>query len=238
MDDYADDDDDDDMMFTKAKYDMKDIKTKVEEMFDTSKDLEFYDGKNWKPLKDLNAISKYKGGKEPLKVRVPEHYDEETLDEEEDYDNDDRYGRGGNKKKNQFDDDDDDYNPDEDDDVLDDEDMYGQMRNTKASVMEDTINELVSDLKEEGYERSDIKPYTMKLLSNGHEVSTKDWVLKQADKNPTYESVLLGHVGALEHIVQCLHYDMVWKTTDETNIDNIDDEKNNDNNDDPTKKKE
>ena len=78
--------------------------------------------------------------------------------------------------------------------------------------MEGTIRELVNSLKTSGYERSDIKAFTMKEKSTIKEILTKDWVLKQAEEDQSVESVLLGYVGALDHIVQCLHYDMVWKT--------------------------
>jgi hypothetical protein len=170
----------------------------------------------------LDAISKYKGGREPLRVRIPEHYDDDNAmnnddDDDEDYRRNSGGGGGGGSKSkgggryNDDDDDDDDYNPD---DVLDDEDedMYNRFNSgAKLSVMEDTITDLVDALKEAGYERSDIKPLTMKLTTSGKEISTKDWVLQQADKDAAVESVLLGHVGSLDHIVQCLHYDMVWK---------------------------
>ena len=217
------DDEDDEFMFSKAKFDMNDIKSKVEEMFDTSKNLEYYDGKNWKALRGLDAISKYKGGKEPLKVRIPEHYDDTDVNTEEDDEQED-YGRGGGggggkkKKGGAYDDDDDDddmdygdYNAEDDDLADEDDDMYNQLNaKGKISVMEDTIHELIDILKENGYERSDIKAMTMKETKTNKEIATKDWVLQQADKDPVVESVLLGYVGALEHIVQCLHYDMVW----------------------------
>jgi hypothetical protein len=170
----------------------------------------------------LDAISKYKGGKEPLKVRVPEHYDDTEVGADEDEDDYRGGGKGGGKGSGRYDDDDDDdyggYNPEDDDDM--DDDMYNQMGpGSKMSVMEDTINELVDTLKTSGYERSDIKALTMKETSTNKEISTKDWVLQQADKDPSVESVLLGHVGALDHIVQCLHYDMVWKPKVESKVD-------------------
>ena len=222
--DPEDYDDDDEMLYTKARFDMKDIKQKVEEVFDSSKDLQFYDGATWKPLRDLGNLSKYKGGREPLKVRVPEHYDDTKMDDE-----DEDYGGGG-----KYDDDDEDYGnmgpygrqgmPDDDDDY--------NLGTSKVTIMEDTVNDLITTLKASGYERSDVKPLTMRSAEAG-EISTKEWVLKQADEDPGIESVLLGHVGALDHIVQCLHYDMVWKRRDmNTDIVGGDDEDDDDDDDD------
>ena len=237
---YDEEDEDDEMMFSKAKFDMNDIKKKVEEMFDTSKDLEYYDGAKWKPLRGVQDIAKYKGGKEPLKVRIPEHYDDEEVnmdEDEDDYSGGGGGGRGGGGKRGYGDDDDDDYMPgggdDDDDGMGDDDDMYNRMNaGGRMSIMEDTINELVELLKENGYVRSDIKALTMKETSTNKEIPTKDWVLQAADKDPTVESVLLGHVGALDHIVQCLHYDMVWKAKATTVDDDLMDKDDDDDDDD------
>jgi hypothetical protein len=193
------DDEDEDMLFTKARFDMKDIQKKVEEVFDSSKNLEYYENNAWKPLRDLGNLQKYKGGKVPLKVRVPELYDDQKMDGD-DEDDDEGY------KYNEGDDDEDDYSYDRDA-----EDDFGG--GSRTSVMEDTIVDLVSTLKALGFERSDVKPLT--LRQGGKEVATKEWVLQQAEKNPSLETVLLGHVGALDHVVQCLHYDMVWKVPQE-----------------------
>ena len=178
-------------MHAKAKFDLKDIREKVEEAFGSSKELEYYDDgvEEWKPLKDLNALQKFKGMKQALPVRVPSMYDEGANEEE--------------------------YDPDEEEYGNDDEeDLYGGGEGTRKNKMESNIRELVVILKDTGYVRSDGKQFTLKSTADNSEISTKEWVLSQVQDDDSLESLLLGNVGALDHIVQCLHYDMVWKNED------------------------
>jgi hypothetical protein len=42
-------------------------------------------------------------------------------------------------------------------------------------------------------------------------IATKTWVLQQASRSMTLQSILLQHVGILDHIVFALHTDSVWK---------------------------
>lgn len=181
------DSEDDEDRFTTAKFDLKDIKNSAEDNFGTSKNLEYYDaGTNeWKPLKDLSALQKYKGKDQALPIRVPEIYENDDTDDEEVYDSDGEFR----------------------DDI-----MNASDHESRTMKIELTIKELVSDLKQSGYVRSEKNEFYLKSTTDNNELSTKSWVLKRAQNDdPLLESLILGHVGALDHIVQCLHYDMVWK---------------------------
>jgi len=72
-----------------------------------------------------------------------------------------------------------------------------------------TIRELVKTLKSEGYTRSTDQ---LELKSkDGGQISTKEWVLNQANGNGFFQGMLLSKVGGLDHIVQCLHFDFLWE---------------------------
>jgi hypothetical protein len=75
--------------------------------------------------------------------------------------------------------------------------------------LENAICDLVDVLKEEGFKRSSDKPFTF-VIDSGIEISTKEWVLKRARPQTILRSLILGQVGALDHIVESLHYDIVW----------------------------
>jgi hypothetical protein len=166
--------DPDDLFFTNSKFDVEHIKRAVEEVFDTSKEIEYFEDQTWKPLRDLTDILEYRGGRIPLKIRVPECYDETPLPE-------------GYM--------DDPVNLDETDE---EEGYWGDM-----------IQALIKDLKASGYYRSDVKRDSMENAE--HEIRTVDWVLQRAAENPKLQSMLLGNVGALDHLVEYLNYDFVWK---------------------------
>jgi hypothetical protein len=42
-------------------------------------------------------------------------------------------------------------------------------------------------------------------------ISTKQWIIEQAEKDDFLASLLLSRPGALRHLVQCVHWDRVWK---------------------------
>ena len=164
----------DDLFFIHSRFDVDHIKEKAMEEYDTSEGLEYLEDQTWKPLRDLKDILKYRGGKKPLKLRVPEYYDDTPLPE------------------GYVDD------PAEQNDTQEDQGYMGDM-----------IKGLVSALKLSGYSRSDVKQNTMRN-SNG-EIATVDWILQRAEEDRKLKSMLLGNAGALEHLVEYLHYDFVWK---------------------------
>jgi hypothetical protein len=210
-------DEEDEYMFVKAKFDLKDIKQKAKEMFESSKDLEYHDGEEWKPLNNIQDLSKYRSSSEPVPIRVPDVYDEDGYNYADDEDEDDE----SYKYKGDEDDDDDD----------DDEYRYGEPKsyNAAANQMKRTIYALVQRLQAQGYTRCpDGTPLTLFHTATGKKVSTATWILSQAMENSTndiatieddddtldpetLETLLLGHVGALQHMAQCLDYDKVWQ---------------------------
>lgn len=42
-------------------------------------------------------------------------------------------------------------------------------------------------------------------------ISTKEWIIQQAEKDDFLASLLLSRPGALRHLVQCVHWDRLWK---------------------------
>jgi hypothetical protein len=202
-------DDEDEYMFVKAKFDLKDIKAKAKEMFESSKDLEYHDGEDWQPLTNVQDLAKYRGSTEPVPIRVPEVYDEDGYNYEDDEDED-------NEAYNDQDDDDNDY-------------RYAPAISNAASTMKSTIFALVARLQAQGYTRCpDGTPLTLFHAATGKKISTATWILSQAMENSdsvatveeevdgtldpeALETLLLGHVGALQHMAQCLDYDLVWQ---------------------------
>ena len=132
----------------------------------------------------------------PMILRIPKHYDDTPLHEldetvplkkvDDSQDNDDM------KSQPEL--------------VLDDDDDW--FVSTKPIILADTIRGLVKELKAQGYERSSDTPMTM--LNTQGPIATKDWILQQGEANPHVATVLLGHIGALDHMVECLHYNCVW----------------------------
>jgi hypothetical protein len=162
----------DDLFFTKAKFALGDIKDKCEEIFETSDTMEYFEEATWKPLRTLKDIEKYKGGKIPLKIRIPDCYDDTPLP------------------------------PGYLNDIVSDEEEDN-------GYIGDTIKGLVAALKVSGYTRSNIKQFTVENAH--HDILTRDWLLERAEHDQKLKSILLGYVGALDHIVEFLHVDFVWK---------------------------
>jgi hypothetical protein len=88
---------------------------------------------------------------------------------------------------------------------------YGSESNSGAG-MALSIHLLVDELKGGGYERAD--KYSMRS-ADGAVIPTKDWVLAAASEKQSLAELLLEQTGALRHIVECLHYDMLWREDEE-----------------------
>ena len=91
---------------------------------------------------------------------------------------------------------------------------YHTSRNRKNSperLMEKMIRSLLKQLKENGYIRSKIKPMSLHNIQSKDEILTKVWVLRECNKSDTLRSTILRNAIAFIHIVQCLHYDFLWK---------------------------
>jgi hypothetical protein len=164
----------DELFLTISKFDVDHIKRHVEEVCDTSKAIEYFEDQTWKPLRDLTDILEYRGGRIPLKIRVPECYDETPLPEG----------------------------------YMDDS-VHLDETEEEEGYWGDLIQALITALKASGYTRSEVKRDTME--NSVHEIRTVDWVLQRAEEDPKLQSMLLGNVGALDHLVEYLNYDFVWQ---------------------------
>ena len=85
-------------------------------------------------------------------------------------------------------------------------------RNTPEYRIEQLIRTLQKKLKEKGYTRSTIKMMTMYHIQNRDEISTREWVLQECETStPLLRAIIIGRTNAVHHIVQCLHYDFLWR---------------------------
>jgi hypothetical protein len=79
--------------------------------------------------------------------------------------------------------------------------------------MELAIWGLYSELRRQGYVQHDIG--TMIRAGKGNEestlISTREWILLLAETNTALEDLLLSQPGALDHLVECVHCDLVWR---------------------------
>ena len=230
-----------DMTFVKVKFHLSNIKETVEEIFDDSRQIQYYDGlkKQWRPLTDLSTIhmQQYRGGKQVLKVRVPEHYDDTPMGKErDDDDNDDETFR-------RFNIDSDDENDEEDDGYGDDDGTKKRKREQKrknkmhrllradalqidfaAMFLEGMIKGLVTKLKTAQYVRCNgiiygennlkINVYSMIHTETNEKILTKEYVLQEASTNRDLSRLLLAVSGSLDHIVRCIHYNLLWEHQD------------------------
>ena len=98
-----------------------------------------------------------------------------------------------------------------------------------------TIYEILETIKESGWKRSSSEDddgtslimMMIKKDENGSETtkkSTKEIVLDIASKDKLLQSKLLNKIGALDHIVECLHYDFVWNSSKDSTSDDDDDD--------------
>lgn len=207
---YADNDSDDEMAEDFKDY--NDLVKKLEEYGMEKKTLEMMDNNdNWKKLTN-NELKKFNG--KVVKVRDAEIYSEEAdYGSDEDYGNDEDYSR--------YDDDDDDYsgyNPDED------YDLPKKEKDSSPPPMRECIGKLIADMKFNGYER--LEENTLQKASTGETILTKEYILKKASDDEELLSLLVDNIGALDHIIQCLHIDYIWNNV-EIEEDEKDDEEEN-----------
>jgi hypothetical protein len=202
----ADDDD------SESFKDLNDLQKKCNEYYGwEKKDLEMLDNNdNWKKLTN-DELKKFNG--KIVKVRDKEIYSEE---EEEDYDSDEDYD---------YDDDDEyGYNPDDDDDDYKDGEVVSKK---KAPPMRECIGKLIAELKFNGYERV-VDAKALQKGSTGETILTKEYILKKASDDEELLSLLVDNIGAIDHVIQWIHFDSVWnnvKIEEEKDGDDEKDEK-------------
>ena len=66
-----------------------------------------------------------------------------------------------------------------------------------------TLDNIRNNSESKKQEYSDIDDMTI--------ISTKQWIIEQTGKDDFLASLLMSRPGTLKHLVQCLHWDRVWK---------------------------
>jgi hypothetical protein len=169
----------------KAQFDLENILEQAEDLFGSNKDLQYYDEdcEEWKALVDLKELEYFREGKMSIPIRVPALFDD-TCDHKPGCGHD----HDGLVKMRKL-----------------DSGGFGPM--LKQKELKHTVERLVGNLKDARYERApndSVKDHT------GVTTTTRDWVLAQAARDTELRTVLLSQPRALKHIVQCLHFDLLW----------------------------
>jgi len=214
---------DDNYSLAETFKDLNDLQKQLYEYGWEKKNLELMDNNGtWKKLTN-DELKKFNG--KIVKVRDKEIYEEE----EEDYDSSDDNDYGSDDNYSGYDDDDDEYsryNPDDDyGDYKDGEDVTKKRDNSPP--MRECIGKLIAELKFNGYER--LEANTLQKASTGETILTKEYILKKASDDEELLSLLVDNIGALDHVVQWIHFDMVWNNVE------IDDDKDDDDGEKPFK---
>ena len=200
-----------------------DIKKKAFELFDTIENLEYYDAEHhtWYPIdeitKEKGVLASYKGRILPL--RIPEYFDDYEIGDVHDDPYNEFFGDTDDHQDLMFNDISYAHDDDDDDDINNstknpNSDRHGGSGNDNDQpdrVMERTIRELHNQLRQRGYVRSNTSAMTLRNTHNDEIIGTKQWVLQECKTSTQLRSAVLKSTNALSHIVQCLHYDFLWK---------------------------
>jgi hypothetical protein len=208
-----------------------DVKKKAYALFDTLENLEYYDmeQQTWYRIDEMSnsetLLASYKG--RVLHLRIPEYFDSFVIGDVNGDADDEVFG---------FNPSDDDFSIHKrfnlaEDDTIDPTmdptiDRYSKEINTTLRnknvtssksrtrpeyLMEQMIRSLQQKLNEQGYKRSKIKTMILYNIRNNDEIFTKEWVQRECHTSAQLRSIILGSTNAFNHIVQCLHYDFLWK---------------------------
>jgi hypothetical protein len=212
--------DSEDMTFAKVKFNLSDIKQAVEEIYEDSRRLQYYDRaeRKWHALTDLETLPMYRGGKRVLQVRVPEYYDDTPMVmRNEPYSDDDDYDL--------------DFDPNDENEVFRPKTKKKGLvaphhpPDRVAMYLEDSIKSLVVQLKESGHVRADGVIYgdqghreTMYAVRHSEtqvKQWTRDYVLTQVTTTTRYRllaRLFVAVPGALDHVVRGIHEysDRLW----------------------------
>ena len=213
--------DSEDMTFAKVKFNLSDIQQAVEEIYDDSRRLQYYDRaeRKWHAITDLETLQMYRGGKRVLQVRVPEYYDDTPMVMR-------------NERYSDDDDDDEDLDFDENEVFRPKTKKKGLVAphhppDLVAMYLEDSIQRLVVQLKESGHVRADGViygdqghveiMYAVRHSETQVKQWTRDYVLTQVTTSTsTTRYRLLARLfvavpGALDHVVRGIHItDRLW----------------------------
>jgi len=75
--------------------------------------------------------------------------------------------------------------------------------------MQENVDSVVTKLKEAGWKRHGDGIHLQK--DDGVMATTKDIILLMVKEDPALQEVLVGKIGALDHIAMCVHFDFVWE---------------------------
>lgn len=164
------------------------------------KNLEYDDKGTWKKLTDVSQVM----GKRAVPVRVPDMFsndDDSAFNQDFDGDGDE----GDYNEEDYMRDPDEEPHPG----MMDDDDDY------LGIDVQDTVHRLVATMKKGKYI---VSPKSFQLKSpSGEVLSTRDYLLKVADTDEELRNVLVGKIGAMDHIINCIHYPFLWKDEPKSN---------------------
>ena len=180
-------------LYQKVPGDVPAVLAKAYEVYDTVKDLEYYNGHYWTPIRKNQHLGDYLGGKRVLSVRIPEYFENyEMVDSDDEFPEDEFEENEGSDLRNP-----------------------GKRRRKSVlpgsqTAIERVIRDMADILQSGGYQRSPIKAFTLEDMHQ-QTIPTQKWVLQEAKKDTTLRSIVLSNPGALQHIVHCLHLDALWR---------------------------
>lgn len=184
---------------------LKGIQAEMED-FGMHKDrLEYYDSREeWQPLTS-KVVENWRDG--VLKIRDPDEFkafeqaykaygrnDSDDSDDEKEYEEGDYANR--------------DPDAPDDEEEYEEEDYANRDPDAPVPEMRATIAELVVACREEGRARA--APGRLRD-ARGKVVDTAGWVMARAAADPALLHLIVDRVGALDHLVRCLHLDPVWE---------------------------
>jgi len=208
VDDYESDDDIDELT-SSVNRSLESIQMEMEEFGFSRDKLEYRDprGKGretvFRPLTS-QVVEHWQGG--VMEIRDPEHYFEHLDDsDDEEYDeshpDDEGFGNEGFDPADEGEDDDYDY-PN-----YDDEDPVPAWP-APVPELRARIAALALACREADFVR--VGPGKLRDATGGS-MDTESWVTARAAADPALLHLIVDHVGALDHLVRCIHLDPVWE---------------------------
>lgn len=173
------------LFYTIAKFTVESIQEKLNEAYEDYNEkniIEYYESEEstWKPLIHINDVLKYRGGKIPFKIRLPNYYDDSPLPPE--------YLQNLNAKK---------YGASVEAYQLS---LIGISVRAMILLMKHDGYER-SDIKQH---------VLVNTNRGDEEILTRDYILNRANNDPDLQSILLNHINGLQHMIEFIHYDFVW----------------------------
>lgn len=203
----------------------------------SSNSLEYYHAPTlqWKPLIDLEELQSFQRDNKPIPIRDPSHFDDEILfdksdEEDETYDdedmrNDSRNDQNARKKRQNT--------TLSREQIVDtiwclahalQEEGYIRVSNDEIQHQKTIHSSIISFGSRERCDDENSNaaisktphellnnPASFKDMTTDKRIKTRDWVMLQANRNLVLYTWIVSQPGVLNHITQCLHFDMLWK---------------------------